>query len=152
MADDEHCLLMQDSKEDREFLWFGGPELFVQMWPLNKVDIFSAPFLTTDLPELYGNVLERYFLSSSGAGVFVDDTSSLFVSHLSNREICFEVSIASWGKNCKSRLTRPRKLSKCFMVVGKKTRAFFYWIGHRKLIETFLIKMTHLLQQGTDLI
>jgi len=60
-------------------------------WPLNKVDIFSAPFLTTDLPELYGNVLERYFLSSSGAGVFVDDTSSLFVSHLSNREICFEV-------------------------------------------------------------
>lgn len=56
--------------------WFGGSEMFVQSWPLQKVSFAETPFV----PNSNGGVLERYFLSSARYAYYIDETVPLFVS------------------------------------------------------------------------
>jgi len=64
-----------------------------QKWPMNNVSLKrGAPFLSSDLPQRIGNVLERYFISSRGAALYVDPDVPLHVTVLPNDAICLEAS------------------------------------------------------------
>ena len=79
----EDCIRVRSS-------WYGGSETFVQKWPFSLHDLPSNPYLTTDLPLRFGNVLERYFLSSEGASLHFPDDTPLHASLVQNDRICFE--------------------------------------------------------------
>jgi hypothetical protein len=71
--------------------WYGGGQTAESAWPLEKGNHDFAPFITgrVDKHE-YGNVLERYFISSKGAAIIVDDATPLYVSisGVDNKELC----------------------------------------------------------------
>lgn len=53
------CYSMSDSH------WYGGAELYEQVWPMNKASKKLQPYLSGDVLQdnrLYGSVMERYFL------------------------------------------------------------------------------------------
>ena len=71
---------------------YGGSELFIQAWPLEKADIEMQPFLPSDCDSFtgaYGAVLERYWLTSRGGAILVDDAVPLHVS-LNSEQICLK--------------------------------------------------------------
>lgn len=60
--------------------WFGGGLAAGGAWPLEGGNARMAPFVTGNLPEqAWSNVLQRYFLSSKGVAILVDDNSPLYV-------------------------------------------------------------------------
>ena len=64
--------------------WYGGGELFTDRWPLNKVSMDMVPFVSYDVglkQKNFGSVLERFWFSSNGFGIFVEDKSPLHVSN-----------------------------------------------------------------------
>ncbi|BFZ23823.1 hypothetical protein BsWGS_26862 [Bradybaena similaris] len=75
-----------DTPEDcysmESFFWFGGFEKTGQPWPLNEFKIASVPFVTsegyTNLD--FGSVIEGLFISSSGTGIYVHETTPLYLS------------------------------------------------------------------------
>ncbi|XP_002125217.2 myogenesis-regulating glycosidase-like [Ciona intestinalis] len=86
------CLAMNTTNEDHVF-WYGGAEMITQKWPLNEINMKrGAAFLSSDLPKRYGNVLERYFLSSNGVAVYINQDAPLYVSIDLNQGICLEAS------------------------------------------------------------
>ena len=70
--------------------WYGGSETFVQKWPFSRHNLPPNPYLTTDLPKRFGNVLERYFLSSDAVALRFPDETPLHASVVENDRICFE--------------------------------------------------------------
>ncbi|CAL1542586.1 unnamed protein product [Lymnaea stagnalis] len=64
------------------FYWFGGFESSSQVWPINTFQANSSAFITGDTYQsfMYGGVLEGMFLSSSGVGIYVDETTPLYLS------------------------------------------------------------------------
>ena len=78
--------------------WFGGSELVTQKWPLNEVSLERMTvFLSSDLPKRHGNVLESYYLSSSGAALYVYPTTPLYVSVFQNNQLCLEATYDADG-------------------------------------------------------
>ncbi|KAI8481336.1 hypothetical protein Bbelb_409000 [Branchiostoma belcheri] len=72
--------------------WYGGGEMDTQEWPLEKGNRTTVPFVSSDLrmePEGFGSILERYFLSSTGVAVVVDDRVPLHVG-ISNEKLCLK--------------------------------------------------------------
>ncbi|CAG5120955.1 unnamed protein product [Candidula unifasciata] len=61
--------------------WFGGFEEANQTWPMNYLQIGSLPFVTGDSYHHvgYGGVIEGIFISSSGVGIFVHETTPLYL-------------------------------------------------------------------------
>ena len=61
--------------------WYGGYQDTNQLWPFERNTMNLSDFLSHDgfWPKI-GNVLERYFISSSGAGIFVDNDVPLYFS------------------------------------------------------------------------
>ncbi|XP_055863828.1 myogenesis-regulating glycosidase-like isoform X3 [Biomphalaria glabrata] len=64
------------------FHWFGGFEESCQTWPMNGYNINSSAFITADsyMGRVFGSVIEGIFLSSSGLGIIVEETTPLYVS------------------------------------------------------------------------
>ncbi|CAH1250756.1 KIAA1161 [Branchiostoma lanceolatum] len=73
--------------------WYGGPEMYQQRWPINNGSGVLQPYITNDFrlrnfpPDTpaenftaYGNVAERFFFSSKGVAIVVDDVTPLHVS------------------------------------------------------------------------
>ena len=76
--------------------WYGGAEMVVQKWPINGIHVpRSTVFLSSDLPGRYGNVLERYYISSLGVAIYVYPETPLYVSMLANNKICLEAAYQS---------------------------------------------------------
>ncbi|KAH9515574.1 hypothetical protein Btru_011429 [Bulinus truncatus] len=77
---------VKESPEDcfdlSQFSWFGGFEESCQSWPMNGYNINSSAFITADtyMGRTFGSVIEGIFLSSSGFGIIVDETTPLYVS------------------------------------------------------------------------
>lgn len=63
---------------------YGGSELQYQRWPIPRnVSLPIQPFTTNDIVpfnQSFGNVIERYWISSSGFGVYVEGETPLFAS------------------------------------------------------------------------
>lgn len=82
------CIEMAKTEDN----WFGGAQMFYQWWPINRWDKYMSYFLSGDMyanDQDFGSVLERYWLSSSGAGLYVDADVPLHVS-IENNRICFK--------------------------------------------------------------
>lgn len=67
--------------------WYGAGELYNQVWPLEKAVLNSVPFYPQDIIEEHynnnpaiGPVLGRYFITSNGTAILVDQRSPLVVS------------------------------------------------------------------------
>lgn len=74
--------------------WYGGPELKLQQWPLDKVQQGMAPYLgqATIATADYGSVQERIFFSSKGIGIHTVEDVPLFVSMNATGDemLCFQ--------------------------------------------------------------
>ncbi|XP_052801466.1 myogenesis-regulating glycosidase-like [Mya arenaria] len=80
-------------------LWYGGSELQYQRWPYRDLTLPWQPYVSNDIVPLnmsVGNVLERYWLSSKGVGIFIPETSPVYFKHLRKNndtnisdELCF---------------------------------------------------------------
>ncbi|KAL7641347.1 UNVERIFIED_CONTAM: hypothetical protein RMT77_008486 [Armadillidium vulgare] len=67
--------------------WYGGGGQITQPWPLEKTPREEIAFVTADMLQNgknYGHVIERYWISSNGTAVRVDDGVPLFFSMLDN--------------------------------------------------------------------
>ena len=79
--------------------WYGGSELYKQEWPLEKASIDMMPFLPSDTilgigrgKTVYGTVLERYWFTSTGIAILVNESVPLHVSVNSSgdRQLCLK--------------------------------------------------------------
>ncbi|KAJ8965872.1 hypothetical protein NQ314_003852 [Rhamnusium bicolor] len=61
--------------------WYGGGQTAESAWPLEKGGHSFQPFITgkVDRHE-WGNVLKRYFISSKGAAIIIDNDTPLYIS------------------------------------------------------------------------
>ncbi|KAK7462564.1 hypothetical protein BaRGS_00038393 [Batillaria attramentaria] len=73
--------------------WYGGFQDYNQYWPLNRVQQKMAPYLAGDTwQQMYGDVMERLFVSSNGFGIYVDPDVPLYLSFNQSNDgkICLE--------------------------------------------------------------
>lgn len=64
--------------------WFGGPQTRYQHWPIQKMYFDEEPYLPTHQKNMA--IAERYWLSSEGNYIFVDDTVPLFLDQNNYKE------------------------------------------------------------------
>ncbi|CAH1992710.1 unnamed protein product [Acanthoscelides obtectus] len=61
--------------------WYGGGQTAESAWPLEKSEHDFQPFITGRTEKHgWGNVLKRYFISSKGVAIIVDNKTPLYVS------------------------------------------------------------------------
>lgn len=88
----EDCFMMHDEYFD-EVYWYGGAESYAQVWPINaKSPSVSSEYTSSDIPWRFGNVLERYWLSSRGVYIYVPAEIPLHVKVHPNLKICLRSS------------------------------------------------------------
>ncbi|CAB3359290.1 Hypothetical predicted protein [Cloeon dipterum] len=70
--------------------WFGGPEQWEQLWPVQKLAKINYPMLTRAADNMA--VADRYWLSSEGTYIFVDPDVPLFIDSNTTEnpnQLCF---------------------------------------------------------------
>lgn len=66
--------------EDNEY-WYGAGITNENDWPFNKATFDYTAFITGDAKiQRFGNALSRYFISSGGVAIEVDDRTPLYIS------------------------------------------------------------------------
>ncbi len=63
--------------------WYGGAALLRLRWPVQQGTVKMQPFVSNAVNKVkggYGAVLDRYWVSSAGVGIFVDESVPLHVS------------------------------------------------------------------------
>ncbi|XP_076252804.1 myogenesis-regulating glycosidase-like [Rhynchophorus ferrugineus] len=76
--------------------WYGGPERYVQVWPLELMQIDSSePYIIKKSDNFA--IAERYWLNSNGTFIFLDDTVPLWVNQNSKLQgqVCFKAEAVS---------------------------------------------------------
>lgn len=71
--------------------WYGGFEDFHQHWPLENTVRNTTPFVAMDTyNDQIGQVQERYFVSTSGIGIFIEHGVPLYISinESNNQQLC----------------------------------------------------------------
>ena len=67
-----------------KFFWYGGGQLNVPSWPLNKANVQMSPLYAKVYKDIgnqhFTSVVEPYWLSSSGVAIYVDEIVPLHVS------------------------------------------------------------------------
>ncbi|XP_046839002.1 myogenesis-regulating glycosidase-like [Xenia sp. Carnegie-2017] len=106
---DKNCITVDwDSISDETFTpmdcfnlgkhsWYGGGQLNMPNWPVNKASIPMLPFYAkvyNNTHQHFTSVLEPYWLSSSGVAIYVDEIVPLHVSinEKSNGMLCLKAS------------------------------------------------------------
>ena len=78
--------------------WYGAAAAFHQHWPMNQQQMPMQPFVSNDVLDQsrhaefkWGSVVERYWVSSRGIGIIVDNSVPLHVSFNENgdQKMCF---------------------------------------------------------------
>ncbi|XP_078662737.1 myogenesis-regulating glycosidase-like [Branchiostoma floridae x Branchiostoma belcheri] len=90
--------------------WYGGPVMYQQRWPVNNGSGVMQPYITNDFQlrdfpvntsvenfTAYGNVADRFFFSSKGVAIVVDDVTPLHVSinQSADGKLCFMANYTS---------------------------------------------------------
>ncbi|XP_071506136.1 myogenesis-regulating glycosidase-like [Diadema antillarum] len=116
--------------------WYGGAVVADQQWPLELARNLSAePFLTGDRDSTFGPIAERYWLSSNGLGVRVNDSSFLFVSVDANsQELCFEAGQTRYSF---PRKTQDQALLQYSLCLASDIRAV-----HRNMSDLYVTRAT----------
>ena len=70
--------------------WFGGVVTDSQRWPLNAHELDMKPYIVGE----YGNMVERFWLSSKGVGIYIHDDVPLHLSwnHKQNGGMCVKAN------------------------------------------------------------
>jgi len=80
--------------------WYGGYEDHNQYWPFENNNMSETSFTPNDPfnPNVIGKVLERYFVSSNGVGIYIDNTVPLYFSLRTEGKgnMCFSASYKSY--------------------------------------------------------
>ncbi|XP_046486854.1 myogenesis-regulating glycosidase isoform X2 [Neodiprion pinetum] len=68
--------------------WFGGPQLRYQYWPVQHMRYEEEPYLPTHPVNMA--LAERYWLSSKGIYIFVEDAAPLFIdqNNYKDKNLC----------------------------------------------------------------
>lgn len=69
---------------------YGGAETYTQFWPNNAHPHTKQPYVSADFLQSgyeFGNVLENYWLTSTGVAIFVSEDNPLFVSKFSFKTV-----------------------------------------------------------------
>ncbi|XP_046749481.1 myogenesis-regulating glycosidase isoform X2 [Diprion similis] len=68
--------------------WFGGPQLRYQHWPIQHMRYEEEPYLPTHPVNM--GLAERYWLSSKGIYIFVEDAAPLFIdqNNYKDKNLC----------------------------------------------------------------
>lgn len=90
----ETCFSMAEAN------WYGGSLMSHQVWPLNKASVSLQSYQTRDLREysgdatVIGNVLDWFWITSSGVGIILDSNTPLLISvnQSGNNLLCFQAS------------------------------------------------------------
>ncbi|CAD5122899.1 unnamed protein product [Dimorphilus gyrociliatus] len=90
----------EDCIDINKAYWYGGASVYEQHWPINKQKHRMTAYVSGDIlapAELnyeYGGVLERYWISSKGAGIYVQPDIPLHVgfNDNSNGLLCLKSS------------------------------------------------------------
>ena len=77
--------------------WYGGASMYQQFWPVNDMSIPMQPYVMRDIlsskgHDVWGSVLENYWLTSKGVSIHVDEGVPLHVgfNEDSSQELCFK--------------------------------------------------------------
>ncbi|XP_022106979.1 uncharacterized protein LOC110988061 [Acanthaster planci] len=86
-----HDLVHRDCYSFENIHWYGGSVSANQQWPLEKMNLSRAPFVSGHKASSFGPVVERFWIASHGVGIMVNDESPLFVSiNEDGQKLCFE--------------------------------------------------------------
>lgn len=95
------CVLMEGASSPT--YWYGGAQMFEQRWPLNDASMPMQAYTTNDIyTNNYGSVQERYWVTSTGVALVLDEKIPLHVGTNENKngKLCFasryKDSIYSW--------------------------------------------------------
>jgi len=66
-------------------VWFGGPELKEQEYPLNKMELTNYDYIPKELNS--SAIMERYWLLSNGLFIYVNKNAPLFIEQNQNNDI-----------------------------------------------------------------
>lgn len=58
--------------------WYGGPQLFHQYWPIEKLSLTNYSYVAKQQDNV--GVAERYWLNSKGSFIYVDEMTPLFIN------------------------------------------------------------------------
>ncbi|XP_055697858.1 myogenesis-regulating glycosidase-like [Phlebotomus papatasi] len=69
--------------------WYGGPEQFYQYWPVQRLTLSNYSYVTKEADSTA--IVERYWVNSEGAFIFLSDKTPLFVDQNSMKDdhLCF---------------------------------------------------------------
>ncbi|KAL3277390.1 hypothetical protein HHI36_012739 [Cryptolaemus montrouzieri] len=73
--------------------WYGGGQNAESAWQLEKGSHEFSPFITGTVDKHeWGNVLKRYFISSKGAAIIIDNITPLYtsISGTNNKRLCLK--------------------------------------------------------------
>ncbi|XP_062594222.1 myogenesis-regulating glycosidase-like [Saccostrea cucullata] len=73
--------------------WYGGFEDYYQPWPLEKMSRNMSAYIVDDsYQKKLGGVQERYFITSKGVGIYIEEDVPLYISiNASNdRKVCLQ--------------------------------------------------------------
>lgn len=93
--------VLTDCFDIRSTHWFGGYQNKQQHWPLNKNNMTMAAFVSHDIfLHPVGDVLERYFFSSKGTGIYIDSEIPFYFS-MNDKEgmLCFSAKYEDFTYN-----------------------------------------------------
>lgn len=70
--------------------WYGGPERYVQEWPIEKMYLDGSNPYVIQKSDNFA-VAERYWLNSQGVYIFVEDRTPLFIDQNTANvgQVCF---------------------------------------------------------------
>lgn len=122
---DNHCVDLAAG-----VFWFGGPELYHQIWPIEKVRLENFSYIPKQRTNSVG-IAERYWLNSNGGFIYIDERVPLFLNqNVNGSTLCFIV------KNEQPYNTRRETINfKYHLGFAKNAKG-----AQRKAIELFLKK------------
>lgn len=129
---DSHCIEL----ETGHMHWFGGPQIYHQYWPVEKLQLEDYSYLPKESDHVA--VAERYWLNSRGGFIYVDEKVPLFIDqNVNNNCLCLKAQIKlPYNPRAKSvELTY-------YLGVAKDARDV-----HRKAVKLFLKNPTGLVDR-----
>lgn len=129
---DIHCIDLETGQMN----WFGGPEMYHQYWPIEKLHLEDYSYVPKESDHVA--IAERYWLNSRGGFVYVDDKVPLFIDqNVNNNKLCLKAQI----KLPYNPRTKSAELT-YHLGVAKDARE-----AHRQAVKGFLKKPTGLIDR-----
>lgn len=112
--------------------WYGGPELYRQFWPIEKLTLTNYSMVTKE--EGYSAIAERYWLNSKGLFIYVDQKTPLFA----NQNVKNSNLLCLTAQNALPYNIRRDRISLVYYIgIAKNAR-----LAHMEAVNKLLMKPT----------